>query len=70
MVCVLVTFGVCSDSLQAEQEMKARKMLAVARTLKDKSWILIDVRPSDAFNGRPISRKLARFRPRAKPPFI
>ncbi len=54
IVCVLATLAACSAGLHAEHDAKVRKMLTVldvAKALEDESWILVDTRPTDAYNG-------------------
>lgn len=54
IVGLLFIFAAYPVELHAEQELKTRKMMKVAdlaEVLEDEDWILVDTRPTDAFNG-------------------
>ncbi len=54
IVCIVYSILMCTTELRAEQESKTTKTLTVAEVaniLDDKDWVLVDTRPTDAFNG-------------------
>ena len=54
IACLLAAILTCTLEIHADEETKPRKMLTVAEVvnvLEDEDWVLVDTRPTDAFNG-------------------